>query len=100
MVTFQFTSPSTSGESSTTIDSPVPAAGPPLNLISNTSTVTPTSRKKSSKLYNFIPVCIYVMFYVGHTNVHSSPAESDAISKYLVQYVPPPPVKKIPHLPE
>jgi len=35
------------------------------------------------------------MFYIGHTNLHSSPAESDAISKYLVtvQYVPPPPVK-------
>jgi len=48
-----FTSPSTSGEPSITIDSPVPAGGPPQNLISNTSTVTPgstLSRKNSGKL--------------------------------------------------
>jgi len=86
-----FTSPNTSGELSITIDLPVPAAVPPQNLISNTSTVTPgstPSRKKSGKLNSFILVCIYVMSCVGHTKVHSSPAESDAISKYLVQYVP------------
>ena len=35
------------------------------------------------------------VFYAVHTNVHSSPLPlSDAISKYLAQYVPPPPVKK------
>ena len=67
-------------------------SGPPQHLISNTSTFisgsTP-SCKKSGTLNSFILACIYVLFYIVCTNVHSSPSpESDAISKYFIQYVP------------
>ena len=43
-----FTSPSTNGEPSITIDSPVP--GPPQHLISNASTVTPGSTPSHKKI--------------------------------------------------
>jgi len=81
----KLTSPTASGETAITIKSTSPQISS-----STTSTVAPRSMSQ---------LCILIMymwyFYAVHTNAHPSPSPvSDAISKYLVQYMPPPPAKK------